>query len=149
MKSERKNIIYGLVLTLLLLWTSVGTVMSVPRLPEPELAWKNMVVGGKKLTVFCIYTDSRGMAWIGTNSGLYFYDGIAAHPIAEGKLSGTQIYAIVEKDRCLYLGGNNGLFAFRFDTNRLDSFENVSPKEIRSLLMVDHTLWIEIGRAHV
>lgn len=142
MKSERKNIIYGVVLTLLLLWTSLGTALSVPRLPEPELAWKNMVVGGKKLTVFCIYTDSRGMAWIGTNSGLYFYDGIATHPIAESKLSGTQIYSIVERDGCLYLGGNNGLFAFRFDTNQLDSFESVSPKEIRSLLMVDQTLWI-------
>ena len=40
---------------------------------EPELSWKNVSVDNKKVTVYCVFCDSRGIMWLGTNDGLYFY----------------------------------------------------------------------------
>ena len=79
-------------------------VYAVPRLPEQELAWKNVTVDGKKTAVYSMYRDSGGIMWIGTNSGLYFYDGVTVHPVAHDAWAGTQIYSIVEYDGRLYLG---------------------------------------------
>lgn len=62
---------------------------SAPQLPEPEFSWKNVTVDGKKTAVFCIFRDSRGIMWLGTNSGLYFYDGITTHPVGETEIFGT------------------------------------------------------------
>ena len=78
-------------------------VWAVPQLPEPELAWKNVTVDGKKTAVFCMFRDSHGIMWVGTNSGLYFYDGVTVHPVGKNELFGTQIYSIVEKDGQLYI----------------------------------------------
>lgn len=112
------------------------------QLPESDLAWKSIAVGGKKMAVFCLYTDSRGLVWLGTNNGLYFYDGIATKAISEKEMHGIQIYSIVEKEDCLYLGSNNGLLIYEFKTGDIGTPEKESPKEIRSLLLVDDTLWI-------
>lgn len=53
------------------------------RLPDSDLVWKNIRVDGKKKIVFCIFRDSRGLVWLGTDSGLYFYDGVTARPEGE------------------------------------------------------------------
>ena len=39
---------------------------------EPELSWKNVSVDNKKVTVYCVFCDSRGIMWLGTNDALYF-----------------------------------------------------------------------------
>jgi len=45
---------------------------AVPRLPEPEFAWKNVQVDGRKTAVFSLHCDSRGIMWAGTNKGHFF-----------------------------------------------------------------------------
>lgn len=70
---------------------------SMPQLPESDLSWKNVTVDSKKTAVFCLFRDSHGLMWLGTNSGLYFYDGVMTHPVGENTLFGTQIYSILEK----------------------------------------------------
>lgn len=112
------------------------------RLPESELTWKNVTVGGKKTAVFCMYRDSRGIMWMGTNSGLYFYDGVTVHPIEHSKLSGTQIYSIVERDGRLFLGGNNGLLVYNYGDGSVEPYGARLPKEIRCLLSLDNYLWV-------
>lgn len=112
------------------------------RLPESELTWKNVTVGGKKTAVFCMYRDSRGIMWMGTNSGLYFYDGVTVHPIEHSKLSGTQIYSIVERDGRLFLGGNNGLLIYNYGDGSVEPYAARLPKEIRCLLSLDNYLWV-------
>lgn len=119
-----------------------GEVFSAPQLPEPELSWKNVVVDGKKTAVFCIYRDSRGIMWLGTNSGLYFYDGIMTHPVGETEIFGTQVYSIIEKNNRLYIGSNNGLLTYDYATGEVNKCDIDSPMEIRSLLMVDEDIWI-------
>ena len=117
-------------------------VWAAPQLPEPELAWKNVTVDGKKTAVFCMFRDSHGIMWIGTNSGLYFYDGVTVHPVGKNELFGTQIYSIVEKDGQLYIGGNNGLLIYDYKTGGVNFTNAPLPKEIRCLLLYDNELWI-------
>lgn len=111
-------------------------------LPEPELTWKNVTVDGKKTAVFCMFRDSQGIMWVGTNSGLYFYDGVTVHPVGQNELFGTQIYSIIEKEGQLFIGGNNGLLIYDYKTGVVN-FSNIPlPKEIRCLLLYDNELWI-------
>lgn len=142
MKAKKGYIYMIRVVVLLLILTFPYGGEAATRLPASDLAWKNIAVDGKKMTVFCLYTDSRGLIWLGTNSGLYFYDGIAAKAVCENEMSGLQIYSIVEKDGSLYLGSNNGLQIYKFKTGDIEVPQYGSPKEVRSLLLVDDTLWV-------
>lgn len=119
-----------------------GEGYAISSLPDPDLVWKNISVGGKKTTVFCLFSDSRGLMWLGTNSGLYFYDGISTHAVGDNEMFGVQIYAIVENNGYLYMGSNNGLLRYEYSTGKMKPIEEYTPKEIRSLLLIDNTLWI-------
>lgn len=123
---------------------SVGSVaeVSAPLLPEPELAWKNVTVNGRKTAVFTLFIDSHGIAWVGTNGGLFFYDGVGTHIVGDRVLDGAQVYAIVERDDRLWIGTNNGLLYYDYRTGVVESCAVATKKEIRSLLIVDNTLWI-------
>ncbi len=115
---------------------------AAPQLPEPELSWKNVAVDGKKTAVFSLFRDSRGLMWLGTNSGLYFYDGVATHPVGRNELFGNQIYSIVEKEDKLYIGSNNGLLVYDYLSGDVSQYEAATPKEIRTMLLFDDDLWI-------
>ena len=110
---------------------------SAPQLPEPEFSWKNVAVDGKKTAVFCIFRDSRGIMWLGTNSGLYFYDGITTHPVGETEIFGTQVYSIVEKDNRLFIGSNNGLLTYDYASGQVIESDIDSPKEQSRLSNMD------------
>ena len=129
-------------LIVMLMGCATVDVYAVPRLPEQELAWKNLTVDGKKTAVYCMYRDSGGIMWTGTNSGLYFYDGVTVHPVAQDLWAGTQIYSIVEHDGRLYLGANHGLLVYDYQSGLVTPYEAALPKEIRSMLLIDGNLWI-------
>ncbi|MDE6346863.1 MAG: helix-turn-helix domain-containing protein [Muribaculaceae bacterium] len=112
------------------------------QLPEPELSWKNVNVDGNKTAVFCIFKDSRDIVWLGTNNGLYFYDGVTSHPVGETELYGTQVYSIVENNDRLYIGCNNGLMVYDYATGLVSGGITDAPREIRVLYAVDDYLWI-------
>ena len=117
-------------------------VSSAPSLPESELSWKNVAVDGKKTTVFSLFNDSRGIIWLGTNRGLYFYDGVTTHSVGGNEQFGTQIYSIAEKDNKLFLGSNNGLLVYDYTSGTVKHYPLTTPKEIRTLLIADNELWI-------
>lgn len=132
--------------------------MAAPQLPEPELTWKNVTVDGRKTAVFSLLRDSRGIMWIGTNSGLYFYDGVAVRPVGHGALAGAQIYSIAEHCGRLYLGANHGLVVYDCVSGAVSYSDAPVPKEIRCLLVSDGRLWIgslygmygmDLGDGHV
>ncbi len=113
-----------------------------PQLPESDLSWKNVVVDGKKTAVFCLYKDSHGIMWLGTNSGLFFFDGVSTHPVGETELFGLQIYSVLEDDNKLYLGSNNGLLIYDYTVGKVEFCNVPTQKEIRTLLLFDSHLWI-------
>lgn len=112
------------------------------QLPDPDLSWKNVTVDGKKTTVFCIFKDIRGLVWIGSNNGLYFYDGVATHSVNIAERAGLQIYSIIEHENKLYIGSNNGLLIYDYASGLLNEAEFPTPKEIRVLHLADNNLWI-------
>lgn len=139
----RLHIISVIQLCLIILVMQVPfIVQSAPQLPEPDFTWKNVSVDGKKLAVFSIYRDSRGIMWLGTNNGLYFYDGVTTHPVGNRDMSGTQIYALVESNDKLYAGSNNGLLVYDYNTGDLVSESKIHPREIRTFLLDGDDLWI-------
>ena len=115
---------------------------TAPQLPEPDLAWKNISVGGKTVTVFCMFRDSRGLMWMGTNCGLDLYDGVATRTVSSTESSGLQIYAIAEHADTLYLGTNHGVVTYCVSNGQLGNPLPSSPKEIRCMLLDGERLWI-------
>lgn len=112
-------------------------------LPQPGLTWKNVNAdGARRLTVFSMYTDSRGLLWLGTNHGLKLYDGVTLHTINDGNTAGRQIYSIIEDGDRLYCGSNDGLNIYEFSTGEFHKAPIGAPKEIRSLLRDDDGMWI-------
>lgn len=140
MRNSIKHILGLLIISIAISLTGYGA--SIPQLPEPGLSWKNITVDNKKTAVFSIFKDSRDLIWLGTNSGLYLYDGISAHLIAASELIGTHIYSIVEKDNKLFLGSNNGLIIYDYQSGIAKECISPTPKEIRALLLTDNDLWI-------
>lgn len=86
--------------------------------------------------------DSRGIMWLGTNSGLYFYDGVTVHTAVKEELSGTQIYSLIEHEGRLYIGGNNGLLSYDYESGTLAPGDDAPPKEIRCMLLYGSELWV-------
>lgn len=115
---------------------------ALPQLPEPELQWKNVTVAGKKTAVFCMFRDSLGIMWAGTNTGLHFYDGVTVHPVLPEEWGGAQIYSIVEHGRRLFLGCNHGLLVYNYADGTIKPYPARLPQEIRSLLLIDGKLWV-------
>ncbi len=141
---NRKHEFASRAITLVLIvLCAVGVdVRAVPLLPETELTWKNVTVDGRKTAVFCIFRDSRGIMWIGTNNGLFFYDGVTVHPVGRDVMTGTQIYSIVEHEGKLFLGGNNGLMTYDYKKGTVSHGSASLPKEIRCMSLVDNQLWV-------
>lgn len=107
-----------------------------------QLLWKNVVVDNRQRAVFSIFTDSRGLMWIGTNNGLYNYDGINTFNTDNFSMFQSQIYAIVEHDGLLYIGTNNGLLTYDLTAEKPAEHKTGSPFEIRTMILVDDNLWI-------
>ena len=82
---------------------------------QSELVWKNISVMGKRMSVYCIFTDSKGIVWLGTNNGLFFYDGVTTHAVSETEIARNPIYSIIENDGVLLLGTNKGCLLYTSD----------------------------------
>jgi signal transduction histidine kinase/ligand-binding sensor domain-containing protein/CheY-like chemotaxis protein/AraC-like DNA-binding protein len=91
-----------------------------------------------------IIQDSYGMVWVGTNNGLYSYDGYTMYAHNKGpKYVKTHIYCSLNMDGGrLFLGTDNGLLIYNY---RTDSYEPVPirfPRDIRAMAKDGNTLWI-------
>ncbi|MCC8070654.1 MAG: response regulator [Bacteroidales bacterium] len=120
--------------------------MARPLIHQPS-RWHNVRINSYPTTVFAIEQDQDGLMWIGTNGGLFSYDGHRlrhAATLAPEALSQAHIHAIVtvgEDD--LYLASNNGLLRYHKPTGQLERLEAESlPGEMRAAVEVDGRLWL-------
>ncbi len=106
--------------------------------------FKNMSLGAKASTVHCFAQDSLGMLWLGSNNGLYSYDGYALHaPTAEDAAYQTFIYAITVLDaRYMALGTGNGVSLYNYREDRYEAFPAGGPADVRAMLLLGDKLWI-------
>ena len=111
-----------------------------PAFPDPDPAWKNVSVAGKRMSVYCIFKDSRDIVWLGTNDGLFFYDGVTTHAAGQSTTAGNRVYSILEHDGGLLLGTDNGLLKFSFRENSAGHFIDQQVREIRCMQIIGDTL---------
>ncbi len=134
----RLNEVLRVALLLLLLLPAFPAQASV----HDGIAWKNVSVEGRKTAVFSMFADSGGLMWIGTNNGLYTYDGTSARKVKGEVFSVGQVYGIAEHGDRLYAGTNNGLLYYDKVTGASARLDGGFPFEIRTMLLVDDVLWI-------
>ncbi|MDO4320044.1 MAG: ATP-binding protein [Bacteroidales bacterium] len=105
--------------------------------PLPAVAWDNYRPGGRSVSVYDIERDVDGMVWLGTNNGLYAFDGFTSHRISAGDAArpfNAHVQAIVPCDDGLWLGTNNGLCRYDRQTRLIVPVEGVGLSEIRAML---------------
>ncbi len=98
--------------------------------------------------VNCIIQDYQGMIWMGTDRGLYNFDGyMARHYVSgdqENHASNGVIYCALMVDSVhLWLGADNGLLVFNTYTDRFEPAPEGLPDNIRAIERIDgESFWI-------
>jgi len=88
--------------------------------------------------------DNQGLIWIGSDKGLFSYDGYTTQPhFTFDERSNTHIYCgvIVDKTR-LYLGADNGILIYNIRTDKYEKPAINFPTDVRTLALQEDTLWI-------
>lgn len=106
--------------------------------------FENISLGTGASVISSFIQDSQGLIWIGSNKGLFSYDGynVQAHFTFDER-SNTQIYCgvIVNKDR-LYLGSDNGILIYNLKNDRYEETAVDLPTDVRTIALQQNTLWI-------
>ncbi len=95
--------------------------------------------------VYSMFQDSEGVVWIGTNEGLYNYDGYSLHRHYEkGTKGNSHIYSIMEWEGHLILGADSGVLLFDLDKDAYQELPPLDfPRDVRALAKDDKGyLWI-------
>lgn len=106
--------------------------------------FRNISLDAKASTVHAFAQDSLGLLWLGSNNGLYHYDGYTLHAAVDGKPEyQTYIYSIVVLDGSrLALGTERGVVLYNYKKDCYEDLPMVNVSEVRALLLVGDTLWI-------
>lgn len=94
--------------------------------------------------VNCFIQDNQGLIWIGTDKGLFSYDGYSVQShFVYGQRSNSRIYcAVAPQEHLLYLGSDNGLLIYNYYTDKYEEPETVFPSDIRAMVCRDGILWL-------
>ena len=104
--------------------------------------FENIYLGTEASVISCFLQDSEGMIWIGSNKGLFSYDGYSSQPhFTFGERSNTRIYCgTVVDSTYLYIGADNGLLIYNYRTDTYQEPEADFPTDIRTLALRDGVL---------
>jgi len=98
--------------------------------------------------VYSVEQDHQGLIWMGTNQGLYSFDGYSAqfHSLddAQGQNPSGVVYCTMMPDSVhLWLGAESGLLVFNTLTDRFETAPAGLPDNIRAIERIDnHSFWI-------
>lgn len=102
---------------------------------KPAIAFRSMVPQDAQ-TVYSVAQDSTGMMWVGTENGLYSYNGYNFNAcFTHGETSNTRVHAILVQGGTLYLGTDNGMLLYSTATGSYTETPHVGTGEIRSLAL--------------
>lgn len=104
----------------------------------------NISLGTEASVISCFLQDTQGLIWIGSNKGLFSYDGYSSQPhFTFGERSNTRIYCgEVVDSTYLYMGADNGLLIYNYRTDTYQEPEADFPTDIRTLALRDGVLWL-------
>lgn len=126
-----RNILLSLLLALLSALTSAQT-------------FSNVAIA-EASTVCSIAQDEQGMVWLGTENGLYSYDGYRTIPhntAADGTVVATRIHSMLVSHNIIYMGTERGLLVYDIRSGRYGQPAEHSPKDIRAVAMHEGRLWM-------
>ena len=74
----------------------------------------NIYLGAEASVISCFLQDSEGLIWVGSNKGLFSYDGYSTQQhFTYGERTNTRIYCgIIADNTYLYLGTDNGILVY-------------------------------------
>lgn len=126
-----RNILLSLLLALLSALTSAQT-------------FSNVAIA-EASTVCSIAQDEQGMVWLGTENGLYSYDGYRTIPhntAYDGTTIATRIHSMLVSHNIIYMGTERGLLVYDIRSGRYEHPHGHSPKDIRAVAMHQGRLWM-------
>lgn len=126
-----KNLLFTFILTLLSALTSAQT-------------FSNISIA-EASTVCSIAQDEQGMVWLGTEGGLYSYDGYRTIPhntSANGTTIATRIHSMLVSHNIIYMGTERGLLVYDIRSGRYKQPLGQSPKDIRAVTLHQGRLWM-------
>lgn len=126
-----KNLLFTFILTLLSALTSAQT-------------FSNISIA-EASTVCSIAQDEQGMVWLGTEGGLYSYDGYRTTPhntSANGTTIATRIHSMLVSHNIIYMGTERGLLVYDIRSGRYKQLLGQSPKDIRAVTLHQGRLWM-------
>lgn len=126
-----KNLLFTFILTLLSALTSAQT-------------FSNISIA-EASTVCSIAQDEQGMVWLGTEGGLYSYDGYRTIPhntSANGTTIATRIHSMLVSHNIIYMGTERGLLVYDIRSGRYKQLLGQSPKDIRAVTLHQGQLWM-------
>lgn len=107
-------------------------------------SFTNIIPSSEASTVNCFAQDTQGLIWIGTNKGLFCYNGYSTQQhFVFGEKTNTLIHTIVTYgDSHLYLCTDNGILIYNYKTDRYEETDVEFPLDIRAISKQDNYLWI-------
>ena len=96
-------------------------------------------------TVCSIAQDEQGMVWLGTEGGLYSYDGYRTIPhntAADGTVVAMRIHSMLVSHNIIYMGTERGLLVYDIRSGRYGQPQGQSPKDIRAVTLHQGRLWM-------
>ena len=105
-------------------------------------------LGMNASAVNCIVQDGQGLIWMGTDRGLYSFDGYLARQYSAreelGQDNDAVVYCALMIDSVhIWLGADNGLLVFNTYTDRYEPAPAGLPENIRAISRInDHSFWI-------
>lgn len=126
-----RNLLFTFILALLSALTSAQT-------------FSNIAIA-EASTVCSIAQDEQGMVWLGTENGLYSYDGYRTIPhntSADGTPMATRIHSMLVSHNIIYMGTERGLLVYDIRCGHYGQPAEHSPKDIRAVAMHEGRLWM-------
>lgn len=126
-----RNLLFTFILALLSALTSAQT-------------FSNVAIA-EASTVCSIAQDEQGMVWLGTENGLYSYDGYRTIPhntSADGTPMATRIHSMLVSHNIIYMGTERGLLVYDIRSGRYGQPQGQSPKDIRAVTLHQGRLWM-------
>lgn len=126
----------------------LNTTLNVRAATSTYNEFHNIALNAGASIVNSFTQDDQGVMWLGTDKGLYSYNGytVQAHLIStlpHASLLQTRINcSFLHEKRYLWLGSDNGIFIFDTFTDQYLNSPRTFPSDIRSLSKNGDELWI-------
>lgn len=94
-------------------------------------------------TVYSVAHDAQGMAWVGTEKGLYSFDGYNSYAhFTTGKETNSRVHSLLVQGDRVYIGSDAGFFVYDIRHDCYLKVGGKSPLVIRSMLLIGRQLML-------